>query len=96
MGISSMARDFNAVQKGDTLAAQPIDTTVSAATQMPGLYVYGPPGARRARTYSQVIAEATNGGIDSSANLHNGGRERTAPRSATARSRTGAATIWAR
>ncbi len=69
-----MARDFNAVQKGDSLAAQPIDTTVSAATQMPGMYVYGPPGARRARTYSQVIAEATNGGIDSSANLHNGGK----------------------
>jgi hypothetical protein len=70
-----MARTFAQIHKvADTLAAQPVDTTISAATQNPQLYVYGPPGARRARTYSQVIAEATNGGIDSSANLHNGGK----------------------
>lgn len=70
-----MARDFNTTHKvANTLAAQPIDTTVTAAMQNPGLYVWGPPHARRARTYSQVIAATTNGGIDSSANLHNGGQ----------------------
>lgn len=56
-----MPRDFNAVHKGDALASQPVDTTISAATQNPQLYVYGPPGARRARTYSQAIAMATRG-----------------------------------
>jgi len=70
-----MARTFAQIHKvADTLAAQPVDTTVSAAMQNPGMYVWGPPHARRARTYSQVIAQTTNGGIDSSANLHNGGK----------------------
>lgn len=70
-----MARDFNTTRKASAnpLPA-PIDTTVSMATQNPQLYVYGPPHARRARTYSQMISQATNGGIDSSANLHNGGK----------------------
>jgi hypothetical protein len=45
-----MARSFSQVHKAE---ANPITT--------PGIYEYGPPGARRARTYSQVIAESTRG-----------------------------------
>lgn len=47
-----MARSFAQIHKAETQPA-PVLT--------PGIYNYGPPGARRARTYSQVIAEATRG-----------------------------------
>lgn len=45
-----MARDFASILKADQ---NPITT--------PGIYNYGPPGKRRARTYTQVIADSTRG-----------------------------------
>lgn len=45
-----MARSFAQILKAQASPIAP-----------PGLYIYGPPGDRRARTYSQVIAEATRG-----------------------------------
>lgn len=45
-----MARTFAQIHK---IESNPITT--------PGVYEYGSPGARRARTYSQVIAETTRG-----------------------------------
>lgn len=47
-----MARTFTQALKAETSPA---------AVPLPSTYQYGPPGARRARTFSQVIADATRG-----------------------------------
>jgi hypothetical protein len=60
-----MARDFLTVHKARTAARcdplQDVDETVPGFIPDPSAYQYGKPGRRRARTFSQTIADATRG-----------------------------------
>ena len=68
-----MARSFkDAIREQRRDALQDVDETVPGFIPDPSTYQYGKPGARRARTFSQTIADATRG-MDAGMAMPSGG-----------------------